>query len=132
MHTLRQATTDDMQLCCILAVQLCVYGYYDAVWNASLIPRELSTKILHHLRRCKPQSFADNDLLLWLVYVGKAFAIDAQIRDGLDEVWFRRQCDAGTSVFPPWDEAKRILSKFIWSDVLHSDARGWFWQRIHE
>ena len=132
IHTLHQATSDHMLLCCIFATQLCVYGFWDGVWNAALIPRELSIKVLYHLRCCQLPNFEDDDLFFWLVYVGKAFAIDAWVRNELDKLWLKRHCNAGESTFPPWYDAKCILSKFIWSEVLYSEENGWFWERIGE
>lgn len=132
LHNLRQATSDHMLICCIVATQLCVYGYWDGVWNASLIPRELSRTILHHLRCCQRQDWEDEDLFFWLVNVGKAFAIEARVRNGLDQLWLKRHCSTGKSTFPPWYRAKYILSNFIWSEVLRSEKGGWFWERIGE
>ena len=130
IHTLRLATSDHMLLCCILAIQLCVYGFWDGVWNAALIPRELSIKLLYHLRCCQLHYFEEKDLFFWVVYVGKAFAIDVWVRNGLDDLLLKRYCKAGEPTFPPWYDAKCILSKFIWSDVLHSEKSGWFWEKI--
>ena len=134
IHTLRQATSDHMLLCCIFATHLCVYGFWDGVWNATLIPRELSIKLLHHLRCCELRNFKDDDLFFWLVYVGKAFAVDAWVRNELDSLWLKRHCNSGesSSSFPPWYDAKCILDKFIWSEVLYSEKNGWFWARIGE
>ena len=132
LHDLRQATSDHMLLSCIIATQLCVYGFYDAVWNASLIPRELSSKLLYHLRYFERDDFEDDDLFLWLVYVGKAFAIEAEVRQGLDKLWLKRHCDEDKSGFPPWQDARCILDTFIWSDVLCSEKKGWFWEKIGE
>jgi hypothetical protein len=132
IHTLRQTTSDHMLLCCIIATHLCVYGFWDGVWNATLIPRELSIKMLYHLRCCQLDILGDDDLFFWLVYVGKAFAVDAWVRDELDKLWFKQHCNAEEYTFPPWHDAKCILFKFIWSEVLYSEENGWFWAKIGE
>ena len=132
IHSLRQANVDDMLLCCIIALQLCVYGFWDGIWNSALIPRELSTKLLYHLHRCQRHDIEDDELFFWLVYVGKAFAADAEVRNQIDRLWFKRHCNAGESTLPPWGDANYILSKFIWSEVLYSVRNGWFWERIRE
>lgn len=130
IHDLRRGTTDDLLLCCLIASQLCVYGFWDGVWNSTLIPRELSMKLLHHLRRCELSDIAlDAHLFLWLLCVGKAFAIDASVRCGLEKLHLEWQC--ATDLAPQaWSEIDGILATFIWSGALFSPARGWFWERI--
>lgn len=130
IHDLRRATTDDLLLCCLIASQLCVYGFWDGVWNSTLIPRELSMKMLHHLRRCELSDVArDPHLFFWLLCVGRAFAIEASVRCGLEEL--RLEWQHATGLAPlTWSESDEILATFIWSDVLYCPARGWFWERI--
>lgn len=131
LHNLRRSATDDLVISCIIATQLCVYGFWDSVWNSPLIPRELSSKLLIHLRCCQDK-LTDCGLLMWLIYVGRAFAIDLDVREGLHALWAARNHPVIDSAWPSWIDANSTLYDFVWSDVLYSDAHGWFWQKIRE
>lgn len=132
LHELRQSTSDDMVVSCIIAAFLCVYAFWTDVWNSALIPRCLSRQLLHHVRRWQvDEPLHDQDLLFWLLQIGKAFAIDAHVRYGLAEL-------EASEVTSPQDlsedggQANETLNSFIWSKEFFSPERGWFWERIDE
>ena len=132
LHDLRRSTSDELLISCTIATFLCVFGFWTAVWNAALIPRCLSTQLLHHVR-CWPESdrTGHDELLCWVLHVGKAFAIDAHVRNGLDEV--AKGLDTATTVLPNGGlEAERLLHMFIWTEGFYSSEIGWFWERIDE
>ena len=132
LHELRQSTSDDLLISCVIAAFLCVYAFWTSVWNSALIPRGLSTQLLHHVRcwqRIEPQH--DDDLLFWLVHIGKTFAIDPHVYHGLEELGKSTQ-KAVADLPTGGKEAEKILYRFIWSNVFYEPQVGWFWQRIDE
>lgn len=132
LHELRQSTSDDLAISCIIATFLCVYGFWTDIWNSALIPRELSKQILHHIHRWQEsEDQCDAALLCWLVNIGKAFAIDPHVRRGLNEV---KRSDGGAvadSIMNS-DQATLLSNEFIWSDLFFQTGSGWFWERITE
>lgn len=132
LHELRQSTSDDMVISCIIAAFLCVYAFWTDIWDSALIPRELSKQMLHHIRSWQENDRQHDDgLLFWLANVGKAFAVDPHVRHGLDEMMRR---DGGAIADLPIGgvQANGILHEFVWSDLLYQEEKGWFWERIVE
>ena len=132
LHELRQSTSDDLLISCIIAAFLCVYACWTSIWNSALIPRGLSTQLLHHIRcwqRVEP--LHDDDLLFWLVHIGKAFAMDTHVRYGLDEL-LKSTRKAVADLPKGGIQAEKLLHRFIWSDAFYQSEGGWFWQHIDE
>jgi len=130
LHGLRQRTFDDMQISCIIAAFLCVYAFWTDIWSSALIPRVLSAQLLHHVRRWKRSSYESQDgIFTWVWYVGKAFAVDARVRNGLDQLHRSREAVSPDSTSGSMPEL-RLLNTFIWSECFYNAQTGWFWQSL--
>lgn len=130
LHGLRQRTSDDMQISCIIAAFLCVYAFWTDIWSSALIPRILSAQLLYHVRRWNDLSnVSQDDILVWALYIGKAFAVDAHVYNGLDELLQRHQAAKAGSALGAIPELG-LLNTFIWSDCFYNAHTGWFWQSL--
>lgn len=130
LHGLRQRTSDDMQISCIIAAFVCVYAFWTDIWSSALIPRVLSSQLLYHVCRWSRSSYGcENDIFTWALFIGKAFAVDAQVRDGLEELHRSRHAVTADSTSGGIPEM-RLLNTFIWSECFYNARTGWFWQSL--
>lgn len=132
LHELRQRTSDNMVIACIIAAFLCVYAFWTDIWNSALIPREMSKQMLYHIRRWQENESIqyDDDPSFWLVHVGRAFAIDPHVRAGFIEVSRSGNHEAVTDLSEGGIQSSSILYEFIWSEAFFQSKKGWFWERI--
>lgn len=130
LHGLRERTSDDMQISCIIAAFMCVYAFWTDIWSSALIPRVLSAQLLYHVRRWHRSSYqCQDDIFTWALYIGKAFAVDVQVRNGLDELHQSQQVVTAGSTSGDLPEL-RLLKTFIWSECFYNTQTGWFWQSL--
>ena len=125
------STSDSVGISCILAIFLCIYGFWDGVWNASLLPRVISRRLLEELQRSKANFdwSGYDDLFTWITSIGLVFSVDEPIRQGFLRIQCNRHFGSILEVFHS-GEQQSILNNFIWSDVFYNKKHGSFWQHI--
>ncbi|KAI1068117.1 hypothetical protein LB507_004335 [Fusarium sp. FIESC RH6] len=101
--------------CCYLGAYLCSVMLCCTIWCALVIPVNLSTKLLSELQQVyeDPVWNEHADLLLWLVYMGGAFAPKGPVRSGYIALLQSEKHDLANS----WMQTYEILRDFIWSDA---------------
>ncbi|KAF2790979.1 hypothetical protein K505DRAFT_377130 [Melanomma pulvis-pyrius CBS 109.77] len=104
--------------CCHLAAYVCSVMLCCKVWCALVIPSHVSSQLLHKLQQAYDDPTWDDhpDLLLWILYIGGAFAPTGFVRS--DYVILLRSNNASRfgDVYRSWPEQLEILKQFIWSD----------------
>ncbi|KAL3479278.1 hypothetical protein BJX99DRAFT_268676 [Aspergillus californicus] len=112
----------DLQECCRLAAYICSVMLCCQIWGGLVIPHQISTTLLITLQRTlsDPKNIWTQhpDLLIWLLYIGGAFAPRGPIRDGY--INLLRSCSNNGArlgaLYRSWSELLAILRRFIWSD----------------
>ena len=124
-------TSDPVEISCILAIFLCIYGFWDGVWNASLLPRVISHRLLEELQRSAINFdwSSYSDLFTWMISIGLVFSVDEPIRQGFLRIQYNRQFEPIREILHS-NEQQSILNNFIWSDVFYNKKNGSFWQHI--
>ncbi|KAL4812298.1 hypothetical protein BDW67DRAFT_178855 [Aspergillus spinulosporus] len=104
-----------LQECCRLAACLCSVTLCCKVWCELVIPSHISSQLLIKIRETRDadpsiwDGDSNSDLLVWLLYIGGAFAPTGEIRSGYLGLL------AHNSYFS-WPEIHERMSQFIWSD----------------
>ncbi|RDW64358.1 uncharacterized protein DSM5745_09769 [Aspergillus mulundensis] len=103
-----------LQKCCRLAAYLCSVTLCCKVWCELVIPSHISSELLLNLQQtCDSLVWNEHpDLLLWLLYVGGAFAPVGPVRSGyLDLLRLKSDDD-----YSSWPKVHECMRRFIWSD----------------
>ncbi|KAL4901095.1 hypothetical protein BDW74DRAFT_187935 [Aspergillus multicolor] len=113
-----------------LAAYLCSVMLCCKVWCELVIPSHISSELLVNLQQTRDSLIwtQHSDLLLWLLYIGGAFAPSGPTRSGYLDL-LRLSSDHGYS---SWPEVHDCMRQFIWSDnaflvpvrALWRDVRG--------
>jgi hypothetical protein len=132
LQLLGEQATEPLLSCSIPAAYLCGYSFFAEVWSASVIPTHLSAKLLLTLQHYEAWEGWDAhaDLLLWLLNVGAAFATEAQVRLGFAGLWHGNHRTRLQSFSGSWEEVRKILQRFIWSESIFESRCGSFWNRL--
>ncbi|RAL06947.1 uncharacterized protein BO97DRAFT_481602 [Aspergillus homomorphus CBS 101889] len=103
-----------VQECCRLAAYLCSITLCCKIWCELVLPSHISSQLLFKVQEmCKDGATAIRDcfdLLVWLLYIGGAFAPVGLARD--------RYLDLLLAICPDlsWPELHAYLRRYIWSD----------------
>lgn len=132
LQQLSRRTNHPLLLCCIPAAFLCAYSFFAEVWSAGLIPSHLSSQLLRQLQASENWDGWDEhaDVLLWLLNIGNAFAIDDPIRHAFGNLWQGHHKDRLQPLASSWDIVEDHLRMFIWSDIFYDSQSGTFWERL--
>ncbi|TVY16452.1 hypothetical protein LARI1_G005751 [Lachnellula arida] len=104
--------------CCRLAAYLCSVMLCCTTWCALVIPSHISSQLLRELQMADNDSLWDEhpDLLLWLLYIGGAFAPAGTIRSGYIVLLRSNNASRFGDFYRSWPELLEILKRFIWSE----------------
>ncbi|PYH41298.1 uncharacterized protein BP01DRAFT_349483 [Aspergillus saccharolyticus JOP 1030-1] len=103
------------QECCRLAACLCSMTLCCKIWSELVLPSHISSLLLCKLREVRDDVDAtiwhvpNSDLLVWLLYIGGAFAPRGPIRSGYVELLVSYANGS-------WSEVHDCMRQFIWSD----------------
>jgi hypothetical protein len=118
--------------CCLIAAYICTYFMYTDMWGGSLIPGRCSSQLLRRLEQIdlfETQWVGHNDLLLWLVCIGGAFAPRGSINRAEYVVLLNSPYSEQLGLLDEaWSEVEMRLKGFIWSDKIFGDRCRLFWE----
>ncbi|KAL4874724.1 hypothetical protein BJY04DRAFT_233340 [Aspergillus karnatakaensis] len=106
-----------LQECCRLAAYLCSVTLCCKVWCELVIPSHISSQLLDRLRQVHGEIMyeEDSDLLIWLLYIGGAFAPGGPIRSGYMDLLRTSNARLNRRYYS-WSEVHECVRRFIWSD----------------
>jgi hypothetical protein len=124
--------SDYMLECSLIAAYICTYFMYTDMWGGSLIPGRCSSQLFQRLQQndlFETQWVGHEDLLLWLLCIGGAFAPRGSITRAeyvvlLNGTYFEQL----GLLEEPWSEVETKLKGFIWSEKLFGDRCRLFWE----
>lgn len=78
----------------------------------------ISSQLLHELQKANNDPLWDehSDLLLWLLYIGGAFAPTGIIRSGYIALLRSNNATRFGDLYRSWPELLEILKQFMWSE----------------
>ncbi|KAE9365536.1 hypothetical protein N431DRAFT_473585 [Stipitochalara longipes BDJ] len=116
--------------CCRLAAYLCSCMLCCKVYRHSLIPSQITSKLLHKLQQSNEDHIWDNHtpVLAWLIFIGGAYAPTSFIRSGYIELLRVNSATRFAGVCSSWDPVYQILKQFIWSEKAFSSQVKAFWE----
>ncbi|KAL2802077.1 hypothetical protein BJX63DRAFT_426334 [Aspergillus granulosus] len=105
----------ELQECCRLAAYLCSVMVCCKVWCELVIPSHISSELLHNIHRATESGiWAENpELLVWLLYIGGAFAPTGTTRSAYLTLLRSKNT---VSLHSSGTGLRILLKKFIWSD----------------
>ncbi|KAL4745766.1 hypothetical protein BDW72DRAFT_207914 [Aspergillus terricola var. indicus] len=118
-----------LQECCRLAACLCSVTLCCKVWCELVIPSHISSQLLIRIRETRDvdptmwDGDFNSDLLVWLLYIGGAFAPTGAIRSGYLDLL------AHYSYFS-WTEVHEHMRQFIWSDYAFLTPVRALWREV--
>ncbi|KAI1199771.1 hypothetical protein F5X97DRAFT_295359 [Nemania serpens] len=109
---------DPVVSCCRLAGYLCSVTLCCKVWCALVIPPHVSSKLLGIIQHTNNDPVWDDhpDLLLWLLYVGGAFALGGAVRDEYAALLRLNNNTRFGGLYDSWSDVVKIMRRFIWSE----------------
>ncbi|KAH8688544.1 putative N-ethylmaleimide reductase [Ilyonectria robusta] len=118
--------------CCRLAAYLCSSMLCCKVWCALVIPSHVSLQLLRKLQQTNDDPMWDDqpDLLLWLLYIGGAFAQTGIMRSDYVVLLHGNISSRLGGLFRSWLELLGILKKFIWSDEAFMPQVKGLWKDV--
>ncbi|TVY42469.1 hypothetical protein LOCC1_G005159 [Lachnellula occidentalis] len=104
--------------CCRLAAYLCSVMLCCTTWCALVIPSHISSQLLCELQQANNEPLWDDhsDLLLWLLYIGGAFAPTGIVRSGYVVLLHANYGTRFEDLYRSWPELLETLEQFIWSE----------------
>lgn len=104
--------------CCRWAAYICSVMLCCKVWCALVIPPRVSSQLLCQLQHANNDLVWDYhpDLLLWLLYVGGAFAPVGAIRDEYAMLLRLNNNTRFGGLYNSWPEVLKVMRRFIWSE----------------
>ncbi|KAL4861338.1 hypothetical protein BDV12DRAFT_69636 [Aspergillus spectabilis] len=123
-----------VQECVHLAAYNCSVMLCCKVWCELVIPSHISTQLLHNLQKTIADPIWDShpELLLWLLYIGGAFAPPGTIRLGYIGLLRSNNATRFESSYQSWPKLLEILKLFIWSEKAFLVAVRGFWEEAFE
>ncbi|KAH6653251.1 hypothetical protein BKA67DRAFT_593227 [Truncatella angustata] len=117
---------------CHLAAYLCSVMLCCTVWCALVIPSHISSQLLRVLQHANGDPIWDghSDLLLWLLYMGGAFAPQGPVRSGYILLLRSNGTVKLRGLYTSWGELLQILKQFIWSDKAFKSHVKAFWAEV--
>ena len=136
--------------CCHLALYLCSTMLRCKIWRTSVIPvsqahqyfvclcsiliaheqSHLSLQLLCKLQQVNDDSIWDEHpgLLVWMLYIGGAFAPDGTIRSDYVALLHENRKTRLRDLYTSWPELLEILKQFIWSEKAFESQVEAFWK----
>ncbi|KAI1111627.1 hypothetical protein F5Y14DRAFT_453860 [Nemania sp. NC0429] len=104
--------------CCRLAAYLCSVTLCCKIWCALVIPPHVSSQLLRKLQHASNDRVWDDhpDLLLWLLYVGGAFAPAGAVRAEYAMLLRLNNTTRFGGLYYSWPEVLKAMKRFIWSE----------------
>ncbi|KAI0187989.1 hypothetical protein EV127DRAFT_136959 [Xylaria flabelliformis] len=104
--------------CCRLAAYLSSAVLCCKVWCPLVIPPHVSSQLLRELQQANNDPVWDGhpDLLLWLLYIGGAFAPAGAIRSKYVVLLASNNAYRLRGLYPSWPEVLSVLKQFPWSE----------------
>ena len=116
--------TDETVECCRLAAYICAYLFFSDIWNAHLVPQQLSKQLAQQLALTNAQWDDKVDLVIWLCFIGGACA-KWSWRDVYVKLLSTKRGLCGT-----WERTEEILRTFIWDPVAFREPCKALWEEI--
>ncbi|KAI1164823.1 hypothetical protein F5B18DRAFT_660802 [Nemania serpens] len=109
---------DPVLSCCRLAAYLCSVMLSCKVWCAFVIPPHVSSQLLCKLQYANIDPVWDDhpDLLMWLLYVGGAFASVGAVRAEYAMLLRLNNNTRFGGLYNSWPEVLKIMRRFVWSE----------------
>ncbi|KAL4739045.1 hypothetical protein BDV11DRAFT_205445 [Aspergillus similis] len=120
-----------LQDCCRLAAYLCSVTLCCKVWCELVIPSHISSQLLIRIRETRdanPGKWDGDstfDLLVWLLYIGGAFAPTGAIRSGYLDLLAHYS-------YLSWPEVHEHMRRFIWSDYAFLAPVRTLWREVSQ
>ncbi|KAI0458449.1 hypothetical protein F5B21DRAFT_459705 [Xylaria acuta] len=116
--------------CCRLAAYLCSAMLCCKVWCSLVIPPHVSTQLLRELQQADDDPIWDDhpDLLLWLLYIGGAFAPAGTVRSDYITLLRSNNASGFGYLYESWPESLGILKQFTWSEKAFMTHFKTFWE----
>ncbi|KAH9904174.1 hypothetical protein F4778DRAFT_734284 [Xylariomycetidae sp. FL2044] len=104
--------------CCRLGTYLCSALLRCRIWRTSVVPSHLSLRLLQALQQANQDPIWDThpDVLIWLLYIGGAFAPAGDVRTGYMVLLRSNQDTRFKDRFGSWPNVLHVLREFIWSE----------------
>ncbi|KAL4883798.1 hypothetical protein BJY04DRAFT_24647 [Aspergillus karnatakaensis] len=126
--------TSVLQECCILTAYNCSIMLCCTAWCALIVPSHISSKLLHILQ----QTSNDQDtlwddhpkFLLWLLYIGGAFAPEGKVRSGFIALLRANNASRFAGWDLSWQGVVEILKEFVWSEKAFGVAVRGVWEEV--
>ncbi|KAI8950416.1 hypothetical protein F4801DRAFT_345346 [Xylaria longipes] len=116
--------------CCRLAAYLCSSMLCCKVWCSLVIPPHVSSELFRALQQANDDPVWNDhpDLLLWLLYLGGAFAPAGAMRSNYIALLRSNNASRFGDLYEPWSELLGILKKFTWSGKAFLTQFKAFWE----
>ncbi|KAI0203295.1 hypothetical protein F4808DRAFT_39600 [Astrocystis sublimbata] len=116
--------------CCRLATYLCSQMLCCKTWCSLVIPPHVSSQLLRSLQQANKDAVWDDhdDLLVWLIYIGGAFASAGAVRSDYVAMLRSNSAVGSGGLHQSWPEVLAILKEFIWSDKAFKRPVKAFWE----
>ncbi|KAI0405487.1 hypothetical protein F4802DRAFT_606757 [Xylaria palmicola] len=107
-----------VMLCCRIAAYLCSVTLCCKIWCALVIPPHVSSQLLDELQKAKDDTAWDEhpDLLLWILYIGGAFAPEGALRSEYISLLRSNSTSRFRNLYKSWPELIAVFEQFIWSE----------------
>ncbi|KAL4995584.1 hypothetical protein BDV10DRAFT_202876 [Aspergillus recurvatus] len=123
-----------LQQCCRLAAYLCSVTLCCKVWCELVIPSHISSQLLIELRETRDALIWDEnpELLVWLLYIGGAFAPVGPIRSGYLDLLRQHNATMLAQDYCSWPQVYEGMKQFIWSDKAFVEPVRALWQEASQ
>lgn len=117
---------------CHLGAYICSTMLRCQIWRHSVVPSHLSLHLLHKLQKANTDLVWDENpnVLVWLLYIGGAFAPTGDIRSGYMALLRSNQDSRFKDRYGTWPEVLSVLAQFIWSENAFRSQVKAFWGEV--
>ncbi|KAI1296118.1 hypothetical protein F5Y03DRAFT_370899 [Xylaria venustula] len=121
-----------VQTCYSLAAYLCSVMLCCKVWCAPLIPYRISSQLLNELQRTNEDPIWEShpELLLWLLYIGGAYAPKGTVRREYVALLRSNNASRFKELYKSWPELLDIMRQFVWSDKAFTSPAKAVWEEV--
>ncbi|KAF1994212.1 hypothetical protein P154DRAFT_527224 [Amniculicola lignicola CBS 123094] len=132
-HWKKLRVVDPVYEACIFATYLCTYKLSTTIWNGSYVPAFCAAQLLRILQR--PRDFSrwedHPELLLWLLYVGGAFADNWRTQLKFSTLALNLYRDVVEDLHRDWHLTRETMMTFVWSQHAMERKVREFWDELH-